>query len=96
MTREMTPEEERTDTREAFVVVMSVSLLPFLGAALGLALIHLGAIRVANLDLSVPSAQGLGTGLRVVVNFGMGGFAVALALSMWMFQRRWSRNKQVR
>ena len=91
MTPKLSPEEDRLDTLEAFVVVMSVSLLPFLFAALGLVLIHLGAIKVPDLDLTVNSAKGLGSGLKTVVNFGMVGFAAALALSLWMLQRRFAR-----
>ena len=91
--RPMTPAEDRRDTLEALAVVMSVSLLPFLAASLGLGLIHLGVIRVPDLDLSVPSAQGLGSGLKTVVNFGMGGFAAALMVGLWTLQSRIRRNR---
>ena len=96
MKREMTPEEDRRDTLEAFTVVMSVSIMPFLGALLGIVLIHLGVIPVKDLDLTVPSARGLGSGFRVVVNFGMGGFFLSLLISVWTLQRRIARNRAER
>ena len=92
MPRLIDAQREREEIFDAFVIVMGLSVFPLISASVGLVLLQLGYIQVANFNRDALTVKDMGTGVYIVIWFGLAGFLIPTFYSLYVVWRNLIRS----